>query len=206
MPAINVDKNFEQGRVRYGEKMARRLAISGHDLPWDSDLRQAAGLEGVIDRLGPALVAMHDLRDEGAAEVRRHPEFLETNEYDLGFVVRESGMVKLAEIWEMLEDVANDLPPVECWCVCKVRHEGILPTKPSVWTGHMTREQADAFAPAIAAHYAGRASHTSDRHPDCEGFWGGWSDRFVVARSFCGIRSVVGPDLEPAEYVRWLGR
>lgn len=110
-----------------------------------------------------------------------------------GAVVPETHLSALADAYNHMADVERALPKVECWCVVKHysnESEGVW--KPAVWLGCTTKEQAEAFAPAIAKHYDRKYRETS-------------RDRFVVERAACGIRQVVHPELTAEAYVAGLG-
>jgi hypothetical protein len=194
----------ERSGVNYGRMIQRRLAVSERDKPWE--MRPSHDLLSVRTDLAKALDAVEGwmLAGDDVVDVASHPDYVAVTDYGYPTVAEEQ-MGLLAEVWERLEDIHRRLPYVEAWCVVKDSRRSISPMGPRVWTGHTDREQAEAFAPVIAAHYARRAHHTSDRFPDDPGYWGGWTDRFYVGRSVCSIRDVVGPNLSPEEYVRGLG-
>lgn len=182
--------------------LRRRLARSERDFPWDVRPHTHHTLGHLRDRLDEALSLTEGMLLLEAAECAD----LETSKAcGCGEVVREEFMGKLAQTWEMVEGIQHGLPPVECWCVVKVYYRDGKEESRTVWTGHTDREQAEAFAPAIAAHYAAKNHHTSDSYPDHPGFWGGHSDRFIVGRAAANVRDVIGPECSPQEYVRGLG-
>lgn len=112
-----------------------------------------------------------------------------------GAVVPEPHLTALVAAYNVMADVNRALPRVECWCVVKhyASHDRDPNDvwKPAVWLGCTTKEQAEAFAPAIEAHYV-RKYGPAER------------DRFVAERAPCYIRQVINPELTPEEYVEGL--
>lgn len=124
--------------------------------------------------------------------------------------VEERDMAKVIAAYELLDDIDHALPSIWCWCVVKLyrpRDDGHV-SPPALWTGHTTREQAELYAPAIAAHYKGGDSRFADRPdptPDAEGYDAKWGDRFAVRQLAARPHDIIHPDLPVAEYVRGLG-
>lgn len=197
--------DLERGGVHYG-RMMKRLAISERDVPWE--MANSSALPDVIERLERATTTLNAFLDQWMVDPALDPHFLNTQQAERyrGRTVSETVVEQLAETWELLEDIDRDLPAVMCWCVVKVYGRDPDTWRPTVWTGHTTLEQAEAFAPAIAAHYAKKSAHGGgDKNPDAPGHFGGWQDRFMVKRTPCSIRDMMQPALTPEDYVRSLG-
>lgn len=193
----------EQVRAR----AERRLAVSNDDRPWRE--RWPHDLESVRLRLVKATQLAEGILLDEPADPTTHPDYVRTKQ-DTGILVPNHHLGHLAELWEQVERLQNALPHVECWCVVKLYRDGNgaggTTWQPTTWTGHVEREQAERFAPVIAAHYASKAPAPTRPAPeDAPGYAGGWGDRFAVAWAAADIRDVVNPNLSPQEYVRGLG-
>jgi hypothetical protein len=195
----------ERGGVAFGPKMRRRLALGEYDLPFE--LRQPTGIDAVRLRVQQALTLIEKMAMDEPAEPTTHPDWQETTTARYGYgVVPHEHLGRLAQAWMLVENVERDLPSVECWCVVKETRYRDEPPRWTTWTGHVDREQAEAFAPVIAAHYARKNAHGgADPEPEADGYFGGWRDRFHVRWAVARVRDVVGPLCSPEEYVRRLG-
>lgn len=109
-----------------------------------------------------------------------------------GRVVSEEFLSNVAVAYSALVEIDRLLPEVMCWCVVK-RYDGMDAWKTSVWSGHTTRRQADAFAVAIQKHYDAQAK----THGWCK-------DSYVVDHVACRITQVMNPYLSADEYVATL--
>lgn len=188
-------------------RRTRRLAVSERDLPHDERPFSRHDRDELVQRLRFALDLAEalPLRPEpgkyGADVIARDP-----NGYPE--MLTELDPARTAAIlWGVLEDIDYGIPEVEGWAVVKTSYHSTdgPEGRTSVWTLHTSKEQAEAFAPAIAAHYARKASHTSDAHPERPGIWGGWTDRWSVVWTTDSIRDMIGPDCTPEAYTRGLG-
>lgn len=104
---------------------------------------------------------------------------------------RAQELADLAMVLKRLE-----LPKVRAWCVMKHygTRESAPASRPIVWCGCKTREQAEAFAAAIQAHY----------NADSPGgdYWG---NRFLVEHGEASVQDLIDPACTPEHYVRGLG-
>jgi hypothetical protein len=98
---------------------------------------------------------------------------------------------------EVLKAIGDTHVQVELWCATKFYRENLEgdPNKrwpPAPWTGHTTKEQAEAYAPAIKQRYL------ELHHVD-------YGDQFRVTRQLVSAHSIVPPELSAEDYVRGIG-
>lgn len=111
-----------------------------------------------------------------------------TAEYPEGDLPIEA-LDDLAKAWSALDHLGWHLPQVTCWCV--VKHYSHSGWSPRVWTGHRTKEQAEAFRTAIDAHYTADAKRNK------------WTpDVWKVELTSCSITDVIADGATPKEYLR----
>jgi hypothetical protein len=183
-------KNPESVVISVRNRRQSRLARSERDYLWKE---QEIGYDPI--RKTPIAQSLPLL-----TRLRMAVEILE--ELDTAVVPTDEAQI-LADAWELLDEVERDVPEVEAWCIVRYDYPGESPDKDHTYPfGFLTKEQADEFAPLLAAHYAKGASHTSDRSPHAEGYWSGWKSRIVVRRHPISIRSIVNPDCDLGVFLR----
>jgi hypothetical protein len=110
-------------------------------------------------------------------------------------VEQSSDPTELADVYCFLADAHRTLPKVQAWCVVKHYAPSLLPDahvwKPAVWTAHLSKEQAEEFAVAIAAHYRKKYPH---HRPD----------EFLVEQRVAGVSNFIHPDCTVERYMRGL--
>lgn len=102
----------------------------------------------------------------------------------------EEHVPRVARLYDLLNDVHRSVPKVELWCAVKFYRENLdgegTSWKPAPWTGHLSKAQAEEYAPAIQAHYSKPYDH---------------GDRFRVVRRRIDIQSVVPATCDVKTYI-----
>ena len=146
-----------------GKRLIDTAAKSAADLFGDPQGQTPADL---VPRLERALAIAKDLAALAALDI----------------TVDDRTCGSVARIGALLNDIYECFPKIDAWCV--VKYDG-GDSDPSIWCAFLSKEQADAFAPAIAKAYT-----TAGRRPD----------RWVVERRLAELSDFIAPTVTAKAY------
>lgn len=150
-----------------GKRLIDTAAKSAANLFGDSHGTTQADL---VPRLERALAIAKDLATSAA----------------IGITMDDKICGAVARLGALLDDIDECFPKIEAWCVVK-HYVGISSDPdPVIQCAFLSREQAEAFAPAIAKAY---------EKP------GRQSDRWVVERRLADLHDFIAPTVTAKAYV-----